>query len=135
MIKLTYNGFVIEVDSVASVKEIISSIKTVPVEPLKTAKKPGRPVGSVNRKKKYHHKARWLADEMNAIFTALDNHAERLEISKYPPLRERHSKNAIAQMVKKVVNNSEHSSMSADIANMIREYHAGKTTHLVVKTY
>lgn len=74
---------------------------------------------------------KWNEDEMKLVFTALDNGSNARDLSKYPPLRTRHSKNAIYQMASRIVNRNINKKYLSKFAfDMIREYYESKGNHV-----
>jgi hypothetical protein len=124
MIKLTYKGFLTEVDSAEEARKIINEELVVPRVALKPV------VPQKARRKQSSLWKHWNENEIKAIFTALDNNATPVQISNYKPLRDVHSRIAIRMMIQKILRN-ETKYVSTLVGDLIKEYHQNKPRTLI----
>lgn len=129
MIKINYNGYEVEVQSVAELKELVGSTPLQALSNLtgSVANKPrrGRPVGSLSRRRRSTRKASWETVEVNHIISAISIGKNSSEVSRDPLLRERHVKSGILQMYYNVKNNiTGRGRVSPEIAQLINDFHS-----------
>lgn len=112
MIKINYNGFEIEVDSIQDAKQIIQMGVTVAGD-KKIHQKAYDLVESVNehranhpkKKRKKFHQAKWSNSEIDTLIETLEAGSGATSASYMPILNNTHSRGAIKQMAYKILNN------------------------------
>lgn len=121
MIKIIYNGYTIEVDSVAQARELMTG-ETKQLAEKK--RKVGRPFGvrRMNKRKGFSSN-RWTVEEAKHLIRLIETNSPPSYIKRDSILRDKHTKGAIAQMCYNITKNYSNK-VSEEIGLLIAKYHA-----------
>lgn len=126
MIKITHNGFIIEVDSVKDAKEIIAGGEYKPrYSALSKTIFANGILANVARKKVQHFK-HWTPAEIQIIFDSITAYTPNKIIVRNPVLREHHSVSAIYQQCNRVRSGKFLKGTSQRVRDMITDFRGNR---------